>query len=107
MRNQRDKDNKLKNEKYNVEGVYIIYNRSQKRYYVGQAHKLLSRVNNHFTAKGNGEVYADYKYHDRFRLKLIPLKGSGFKTLNELESYYIARYKAMKEGYNKTRGNRF
>lgn len=42
-------------------GVYILYNHTKKKYYVGQAKKVFQRVNNHFTGHGNGDVYADYK----------------------------------------------
>ena len=88
------------------EGIYIIYNHTKKMYYVGQAKKVFQRVNNHFTGKGNGDVYADYKYGDDFTISMIALKNSGFKTLNELERSAIKEYSAYSKGYNKTRGNK-
>lgn len=90
----------------NFAGVYILYNETKDMYYVGQGKQVLNRVNNHFTGKGNGDVYADYKYGDIFSIKMIALENSGFKTLNELERHTIARYNAFSKGYNKTRGNR-
>lgn len=90
----------------NFAGVYILYNESKNMYYVGQGKQVLNRVNAHFTGKGNGDVYADYKYGDRFSIKMIALENSGFNSLNELERNTIARYKAFSNGYNKTRGNR-
>ena len=90
----------------NFAGVYIIFNKTKNMYYVGQAQKILDRVNNHFTGKGNGDVYADYKYGDSFTIKMIALEGSGFETLNELERCTIQKYDAFSKGYNKTRGNR-
>lgn len=92
--------------KKNFAGIYVLYNRSKQMYYVGQAVKVLDRVNKHFTGKGNGDVYADYKYGDKFIIRLIPLKRSGFPSLNDLERYAIARYQAYDKGYNKTRGNK-
>lgn len=89
----------------NFEGVYVLYNKNKRMYYVGQAKQILSRVNNHFTGKGNGDVYADYKYGDRFSIRLVPLRGSGFSTLNSLERHLIGKYHAYEKGYNKTRGN--
>ena len=91
---------------YDFSGVYILYNHSKKMYYVGQAVKTFQRVNNHFTGHGNGDVYADYKYGDRFTIKMIALKNSRFKTLNELERHTISQYDAYAKGYNRTRGNR-
>lgn len=87
-------------------GVYILYNHTKKLYYVGQGQKLFQRVNQHFTGHGNGDVYADYKYGDVFTIRMIALKNSGFKTLNELERNAILTYNSYYKGYNKTRGNR-
>lgn len=91
---------------YNFAGVYILYNKDKSMYYVGQAKSIFSRVNNHFTGKGNGDVYADYKYGDRFTIKLLPLKNSGFSNLNDLEREAISTYNSYAKGYNKTRGNK-
>ncbi len=90
----------------NFAGVYILYNKSKNMHYVGQGKQVLNRVNAHFTGKGNGDVYADYKYGDTFSIKMIALENSGFNSLNELERNTIARYNAFSNGYNKTRGNR-
>lgn len=90
----------------NFAGVYILYNKSKNMYYVGQGKQVLNRVNAHFTGKGNGDVYADYKYGDEFTIKMISLNNSGFDTLNELERHTISHYNSFSEGYNKTRGNR-
>jgi GIY-YIG catalytic domain. len=87
-------------------GVYILYNNTKNMYYVGQGKKVFQRVNNHFIGHGNGDVYADYKYGDKFTIKMIALENSGFTTLNELERNTIATYNAYAKGYNKTRGNR-
>ena len=91
---------------HNFAGVYILFNKSKNMYYVGQATKILDRVNNHFTGKGNGDVYADYKYGDTFTIKMIALENSGFDSLNALEKATIGKYDAFSKGYNKTRGNR-
>ncbi len=90
----------------NFAGVYILYNSTKNKYYVGQGKEVLNRVNSHFTSKGNGDVYADYKYGDEFTIKMIALKGSKFSTLNELERNTILTYDAFSSGYNKTRGNK-
>lgn len=92
--------------KYNFSGVYILYNTIKNMYYVGQGKEILNRVNSHFTGKGNGDVYADYKYGNLFTIKMIALEKSGFKTLNELERNTIATYDSFAAGYNKTRGNK-
>lgn len=91
---------------YDFAGVYILFNHTKNMYYVGQSKRVFQRVRNHFTGHGNGDVYADYKYGDRFTIKMISLKNSGFKTLNELERNTIMTYNSYAKGYNRTRGNR-
>ena len=86
----------------NFAGVYILFNATKNMYYVGQGKEVLNRVNSHFTGKGNGDVYADYKYGDKFTIKMIALKNSGFSTLNDLERNTILTYDAFASGYNKT-----
>ena len=91
---------------HNFPGIYILHNHTQNIYYVGQGQRVLDRVNMHFTGKGNGDVYADYKYGEKFTIKILALKGSGFDTLNELERHAIDLYDAYENGYNKQRGNK-
>ncbi len=92
--------------KHDFIGVYIIFNKSKNLYYVGQGKQVISRVNSHLTGKGNGDVYADFKYGDEFSIKMIGLDASGFSSLNELERNTILTYDAYSKGYNKTRGNK-
>ena len=105
LRNIKGKGQKLSSNKYDVPGVYIIHNHSDRKYYVGQAQHIVSRANNHFTAKGNGRVYADYARGDRFTIRFVTLKKSGAKNLNDLERHYIKKYNASEIGYNRTKGN--
>lgn len=91
--------------KKNFAGIYILHNKTKDKYYVGQSKTVLNRVNNHFTGKGNGDVYFDYRSGDQFTIKMISLENSGFPDLDSLERNAIARYDAFNKGYNKTRGN--
>lgn len=90
----------------NFAGVYILYNATKNIYYVGQGKGVLDRINAHFTGRGNGDIYADYKYGDIFTIRTIALAGSGYTSLNELERDTIATYHAYTLGYNKTKGNK-
>lgn len=88
-----------------VVGVYVIYNIDRKMYYVGQAKRLYFRVWQHFTGHGNGDVYADYKYGNRFVIRFVSLNESGYNDLDLLERDMIQHYNAFTTGYNKTVGN--
>lgn len=87
-------------------GVYVLLNKTKGINYVGQSRDVYGRVKQHTTGYGNGNVYADMKYGDIFAVKLLPLKNSGFDSLNELEKYAIDAFDAYKYGYNRTSGNR-
>ena len=86
-------------------GVYVIYNIDKDMYYVGQATRIIFRVNQHFTGRGNGDVYADYKYGDSFTIRLLPLSTSGYDSLDRFEKEMIDATGAYINGYNKTQGN--
>ncbi|MBD5445731.1 MAG: GIY-YIG nuclease family protein [Mycoplasma sp.] len=88
---------------YDRSEVYVIFNKDSKMYYVGQSINLIKRVNNHFTGKGNGDVYADYKYGAEFEITLIPCHQN---DLNKVEKHYIEFFNAYGKGYNKNKGNR-
>jgi|GEM_PF-2069665 len=106
MRNEKGRGNKLTSAEYNIPGIYILGNRTKHMYYVGQATKLLTRVNSHLTGKGNGDVYADYVHGDRFTVRLIGVRSGKQSKLNRVEMKYIRKYHAAEKGYNRTVGNR-
>ncbi|QNN60728.1 GIY-YIG nuclease family protein [Erysipelothrix inopinata] len=91
---------------YSITGVYVLFNETKNLVYVGQGKNVLSRVNSHFTGSGNGDVYADYKYGDEFKIKLVSLVSSGYASLNDLERAMINTYNSYERGYNRNRGNR-
>ena len=86
------------------EGIYVLHNTTQDRYYVGQGRHVLSRLMQHFSGRGNGDVYADWKYGDSFTIRTIGLRGSGYESLNDFERDAIEHYDAYGSGYNRNRG---
>lgn len=86
-------------------GVYVLSNSTKGSSYVGQSVHVLQRVTQHLTGHGNGDVYADYKYGDSFTVCLIPLVGSGYQSLNDLERDMIDAYDSYVNGYNRRGGN--
>lgn len=95
-----------KNKPFEKPGVYIIHNETKRMYYVGQSVRLSSRLKDHFSGHGNPDVYADYKYGNKFRIRWVFLDGSEFTDLNFMERYYIKQYNSFENGYNKTAGNK-
>lgn len=87
-------------------GCYVIHNLTKDIYYVGQAKHVTNRVYAHFTGRGNGDVYADYKYDNEFELLLVDIMDTEYRRLDDLERDLIGAFDAYNHGYNKTRGNR-
>lgn len=97
----------LTKDKNNVfPGIYLIYNETKEMYYVGQGKKVIERAQMHFKGKGNGDIYADYKHGDIFKIKIINMFETKYNSLNKLEKDTIKVYDSYYSGYNKTRGNR-
>lgn len=94
-----------KEDEYDYKGIYILYNKKKRKYYVGQSIHVLQRVTAHFKGHGNEDIYKDYRNGDRFTIRIIHLKGSGYSNLDKFEKEAIAAYKGFEKGYNKTRGN--
>ena len=88
---------------WDYSGVYVIQNLHNKYYYVGQSKQILKRVNNHLTGKGNGNLYADYKYGAQLEITLIKVPND---RLNEVERFLIDKLQATTKGYNRTAGNK-
>lgn len=88
---------------YDYSGIYILYNLNHNKVYVGQSKGVIKRVNNHFKANGNGDLYADYKYGCQFQISIVKCNEN---ELNEIERYYIHQYGSHLYGYNKTKGNK-
>ncbi len=86
-------------------GVYILHNETKGMYYVGQSVRVMQRVRQHLTGHGNGDVYADYKYGDRFTVRTISMASSGYLSIDDLERDMIEAYDAYDSGYNRQRGN--
>jgi predicted GIY-YIG superfamily endonuclease len=101
-RKYNDLESKLDILRNNHTGVYVIHNQTSNQYYVGQSKNMTNRVFNHFNGKGNGDIYADYKYGKGiFDIELIRCE---LYELNDVESALIRKYNAHRLGYNKNKG---
>lgn len=80
-----------------ITGIFIVHNATKNLYYVGQSAKAIDRAAIQFLGRGNCDVYADYKYGDSFNVRIIPLSGSGYESLNELKRTAIQAPEAAGE----------
>ena len=88
-------------------GVYIFHNLNNDKYYVGQAKRVLYRINQHLTGYGNPDLYHDYLNNHTFEVHIIKLVESGYEDLDKLERDLIVKYDSYRSGYNRNSGNGF
>lgn len=92
--------------KFTCKGVYIIWNKTKNKYYVGQSKDVYKRLfTNHFN---NGDVKniifaKDWFNNDDFYYKIIELETKD--ELDNVEKEYIEKYDSFRNGYNNTGGN--
>jgi hypothetical protein len=92
-------------------GVYLIHNRKNGRFYVGQSKDVMKRLKQHFdgTTPKNQIFAEDYYSTDKaereslFEVQILPLSTKD--ELDRTEKEYIESLGANETGYNKTSGN--
>lgn len=90
-----------------IKGVYLIWNKTKDKYYVGQSKDINKRVfSQHFSVDGpkNHLFFKDWNDNDEFLVKIIPCSTKD--ELDKLEKEYIEKYDSFKNGYNNTGGNK-
>lgn len=86
--------------------IYILIDENGKRY-VGQSTRSdFSRILEHFDRNSGKEIYEAYKSGIKFYVEAIIINWYVPFVLDEVERYYIEKYKAFENGYNKTHGNK-
>ena len=95
----------LKSADKGVVGVYILYNQTKNKYYIGQAKQILKRIRDHFEVE---DVARDFLNGDKIQVKFLTASelGSDYR-LDHIEKTGIEIFDAGKTGYNKTQGNKF
>lgn len=83
------------------EGVYILHNKSKNKYYVGKGNKIFRKIDRHFRGYGNADIYKDFQRGNKFYVRIIRLKNSGYDNIDILANEISKKYKAYETGYNK------
>lgn len=92
-------------QKHNYKGLYVLYNTTKKKYFVGVDEHVLDAVMWQLSGKGYTDVYADVRAGDVFVVRTIPyskLKQMGYADLQGLWSIAVMAFKATnpKKGYH-------
>lgn len=84
-------------------GIYVLFNETRNKYYVGQAKALISRIKKHFEVE---EIARDFLSGDKISVKVLTAGELGEDyRIDHIEKLGIEIYDAAKDGYNKTGGN--
>jgi len=87
----------------NCSGIYVIWNKTKNKYYVGQAKNIRKRIFlDHFGSKINKLFLIDKKVGDVFYFNYYKCAE---KDLNQEELLTIRKFDSYNNGYNKTDGN--
>jgi hypothetical protein len=84
-------------------GIYVLFNESKNKYYVGQAKALTARIKKHFEIE---QIARDFLAGDKISVKTLTAAelGGDFR-LDHIEKLGIELYDAEQSGYNRTVGN--
>ena len=84
-------------------GIYVLYNSTKEKYYVGQAKQLYKRVRDHFKVE---EIARDQISGDTISVKFLTANELGEDyRMDHIEKTGIEIFNAGVTGYNKTAGN--
>jgi hypothetical protein len=96
---------KLKRSIKNLKGVYVIWNATLNKYYVGQSKTIGKRIfEQHFGTNINKLFYEDYMIGCNFLFSYILCNSKDLLDSVELEM--IKYFHSDINGYNKTKGNK-
>ncbi len=89
-----------------IKGIYIFWNKTKNKYYVGQSKNVIKRVMNQHFNKGEVKniIFAkDWFNDDDFYWKYIECETKD--EMDQLEKNYIEEYNSFAKGYNSNSGN--
>jgi len=92
-------------------GCYIIHNKENDKYYVGQSKDIIRRIKQHFNGTTpKNSIFAEdyymssfYSREDLFEVKIIRCETKD--ELDRMEKQLILEYDSWNNGYNGTSGN--
>jgi hypothetical protein len=84
-------------------GIYVLFNETKNKYYVGQAKALSARIKKHFEIE---TITRDFLSGDKILVKTLTAGelGSDYR-IDHIEKIGIELFAADSGGYNKTAGN--
>lgn len=92
-----------------LSGIFICYNASKRKWYVGQGQRALQKLLQIFRSPNSSvpDLKKDWDAGDTVFVNFVRLKDTDYNTLDELEYEYIEKYDCLvPKGYNRSHGRR-
>jgi hypothetical protein len=83
-------------------GIYVLYNETKNKYYVGQAKAISARIRKHFEVE---PIARDFLSGDRILVKTLAAGELNDYRIDHIEKIGIELFAGDTDGYNKTAGN--
>lgn len=92
-----------------LSGIFVCYNASKRKWYVGQGQRALQKLLQIFRSPNSSvpDLKKDWDAGDTVFVNFVRLKDTDYNTLDELEYEYIEKYDCLiPKGYNRSHGRR-
>lgn len=87
---------------YNFEGLYVVYNQTKKKYFVGADEHVMDGLMLHVIGEGYEDLYEDVEAGDQFDIRFLPIEDTQCEDLEAL--WYVAiqafNSHSKRRGYN-------
>ena len=84
-------------------GIYVLYNATKNKYYVGQAKQIYKRIRDHFAVE---DIARDFLSGDEIKTMFLTTNELGDDyRMDHIERLGIEIFDAEKGGYNKKQGS--
>lgn len=90
-----------------LSGIFVCYNASKRKWYVGQGQRALQKLLQIFRSPNSSvpDLKKDWDTGDTVFVNFVRLKDTDYNTLDELECKYIEKYDCLiPKGYNRSQG---
>lgn len=78
--------------KHDFEGVYVLYNCSRNKYYVGKSGRVLRKIDRQFRGYEDENIYNEYQKGDKFTVRIVSFQNSGYDSIDALEKNLKKQY---------------
>lgn len=94
--------NESYDEKYNFEGMYVLYNQTKNKYFVGSSERVMDGLMLHVVGEGYEGIHTDVKSGDEFEVRFVSIRDTQCDDIDDLWYAGVRAFKSniKRRGYN-------